>query len=180
MAAPAASSPTRKPGGFEAPWLQGAEAGTASHMMSAFNEEVEKPHSQPPHPPKHRRCRRRHRRHKRQLCHPPFNDDMMEAIDGGLQRCCLIRPLPASVEHIRNTPRRSPGCCDPYGTSIFLLCSQLRGRVNQRGRGRAGGRRQSPPVREGGADASQLGGGGRQHLRVHVYCLCRNVDELVT
>ncbi len=77
-----------------------------------------------PHPLQHRRG------YKRQLCHPPFNDGMMEAIDRRLQRGRLIRQLPDSVEYIRNTPQHTAECCDPYWASIFLLWSQLRGRMN--------------------------------------------------
>lgn len=54
-----------------------------------------------PHPLQHRRS------YKRQLCHPSFNDGMMEAVDQKLQRGRLLKLLPCSVEHIRNTPQRT-------------------------------------------------------------------------
>ncbi len=76
-------------------------------------------------PPLQHRCG-----YKRQLCHPPLNDGMMEAIDRRLQRERLIRQLPDSVEYIRNTPQHTTACCNPYWASIFLLWSQLRGRMN--------------------------------------------------
>lgn len=66
--------------------------------------------------------------YKRQLCHRPLKDGMMEAINRKLQRERLIRQLPDSVEHIRNTPQHTAECCDPSWASIFLLWSQLRGK----------------------------------------------------
>lgn len=47
-----------------------------------------------------------HIHYKGQLCHPALNDGMMEAIDRRLQRGCLIRQLPDTVEYIKHTTSR--------------------------------------------------------------------------